>query len=219
MTTTTRLPIGFLPPARREVVLALRRAGEARAGDLSGDLDISVGAVRQQLTALHSDGLIARRSQVTGPGRPKHFYTLTPAAEALFRHDCDLVTRSLAEFLTSEAPEVLERFIDLGVGRWESLIPPAASDTAVALKARIQVVARWLDGEGFMPEVRPARDGYDVVLHNCPVLALASGTPTLCARTSDGLGKVMHDCDMSRPEWRLAGDRRCTYRFVQSPRP
>ena len=37
--------------------------------------------VRQHLAVLARDGLVRHREQREGPGRPKHYYALTPVAE------------------------------------------------------------------------------------------------------------------------------------------
>jgi predicted ArsR family transcriptional regulator len=207
--------LSYLPPTRREIVLALRRRGESRARDLAKALGISVGAIRQQLAALQSDGIVRCDERINGPGRPKHFYDLAPAADDLFRQDSRDLVRDLAEFVEHRAPEVMEEFIDTSVGRWEVKIPASAGDRTRELPDRLSWLARWLDDEGFMPTIRVARGsgGFNLTLHNCPLLPLVSGTTRVCDRTQAGMERVFGDCGVTRTEWRGAGDRFCTYRF------
>ena len=73
-----------LSVSAREVVLALKKRGEARASEIAEALGITPSGVRQHLSALRADGLVAYRTIHAGPGRPKFAYFLTEPAEALF---------------------------------------------------------------------------------------------------------------------------------------
>jgi len=211
--------LAYMPPTRREIVLLLRRRGESRAEELAGWVGVSAGAVRQQLAALTSDGYVITHERVNGPGRPKHFYELAPAADELFRQDAREIAGGLAAFLEERAPGLLDEYLDRDVGRWETKIPSEAGDQDRELPDRLSRLARWLDDEGFMPSVRVAKAnaGFDVTLNNCPVLCLAMGTRKVCERTEVGLRLVFSDCEISRTEWRGSGDRSCTYRFEARP--
>src|SRR5215468_8503555 len=89
--------------------------------DLSKGLGITDNAVRQHLTALERDGIVARgETQFTG-GRPEHLYGLTTAGEELFpRHYswfAELLIESLREEQGTDAlRERLER-MGKAVGR------------------------------------------------------------------------------------------------------
>src|SRR5450759_2273108 len=73
-----------LSVSAREVVLALKKRGEARASEIAEALGITPSGVRQHLSVLRADGLVAYRTIHAGPGRPKFAYFLTEPAEALF---------------------------------------------------------------------------------------------------------------------------------------
>jgi predicted ArsR family transcriptional regulator len=122
-------------------------------------------------------------------------------------------------FLEERAPDLLDEYLDTGVGRWEAKIPVEAGDQGRELPDRVSRLARWLDDEGFMPSVRVARGnaGFDLTLNNCPVLCLAMGTKKVCDRTEVGLRLVFSDCEITRSEWRGSGDRCCTYHFEARP--
>lgn len=211
--------LAYMPATRREIVLLLRRRGESRAEELAASVGVSVGAVRQQLSALTSDGFVITRERISGPGRPKHFYGLAPVADDLFRQDGRQIAGGLAAFLEERAPELLDEYLDRDVGRWETKIPAEAGDKARELPDRMSRLARWLDDEGFMPSVRVAKgDGaFDLTLNNCPVLCLAMGSTKVCDRTEEGLRQVFNDVEIIRTEWRGSGDRCCTYRFKAPP--
>jgi DeoR family suf operon transcriptional repressor len=68
---THRSPLAELPPARRALLLALRRAGEAGAEELADGLRVTPSAVRQQLRALAARELVVHRDVAEGRGRPR----------------------------------------------------------------------------------------------------------------------------------------------------
>src|SRR3954462_13669456 len=69
--------------SRRGILMVLKKRGRARAEELAEELGITASAVRQHLTGLLGDGLVAFEEVRSGPGRPKHVYRLTPAAGTL----------------------------------------------------------------------------------------------------------------------------------------
>ena len=75
----------FFQSTRGRIVTELRRRGAASAVDLAGQFGLSANAVRQQLVCLERDGFVAERSVKRGPTKPTLEYSLTPAAETLFR--------------------------------------------------------------------------------------------------------------------------------------
>ena len=96
-----------LPGTRRQLLEVLKRRGEARAEELAEALSVTVSAARQHLAALQAAGLVAYRELKGTPGRPKHVYHLTPAAEELFPKSYDELATELLEFVGEEAPDLL----------------------------------------------------------------------------------------------------------------
>jgi DeoR family suf operon transcriptional repressor len=61
----------------------LRRSGAATVIDLAREMGVTSTAIRQRLQRLMADGVIARRTQRKGRGRPNHRYSLTDKGERL----------------------------------------------------------------------------------------------------------------------------------------
>lgn len=61
------------------IVDYLRRHAAATVGDLVEFTGVTATAVRQRLTRLMEQDLVARQSEAAGRGRPMHRYSLTPA--------------------------------------------------------------------------------------------------------------------------------------------
>ena len=98
-----------LSPAQRQVLVALKRAGEATAADLAAALEISAAAVRQHLSTLRAAGLVLAERQRGQPGRPVERYRGTDLAERLFEMpDADLSTEILG-FVAEADPALVGR--------------------------------------------------------------------------------------------------------------
>ncbi|MGI9645242.1 MAG: helix-turn-helix domain-containing protein, partial [Ilumatobacteraceae bacterium] len=71
--------------ARRDVLYAVRRRGEARVDDVAAALDITVTGARAHLTALADQGLVtASQELATGRGRPLFRYRVTTDTDRPF---------------------------------------------------------------------------------------------------------------------------------------
>lgn len=81
--------------ADRTIVDFLRRKGEATVADLVELLGVTATAVRQRLTRLMDQGLVARQSEAVGRGRPTHRYSLTPAGVRSAGNNYDLLAQAL----------------------------------------------------------------------------------------------------------------------------
>src|SRR5207248_6114338 len=99
-------------PTRRQILEALKKGGELSADDLAEQLELTTSGVRQHLVALTSDGLVAHHQVREGPGRPKHCYHLTAAADALFPRAYSDLTNELLGYASDDDPELVERLFE-----------------------------------------------------------------------------------------------------------
>jgi DNA-binding transcriptional ArsR family regulator len=70
------LPLVSLSGSAYDVLLTLKKRGEARAEEIAEALGVTPSGVRQHLSALRAEGLVAYRKSRAGPGRPKFAYRL-----------------------------------------------------------------------------------------------------------------------------------------------
>src|ERR1700731_1116504 len=107
--------------------------------DLSKGLGITDNAVRQHLTALERDGMVARGETKSTGGRPEQLYGLTTAGHELFpRHYswfAELLINSLREEQGTDA--LRERLESMGkaVGRQVTIRLAEAKDKAERIRA------------------------------------------------------------------------------------
>jgi DeoR family suf operon transcriptional repressor len=211
--------MGVARTTRDGILAALKRRGEARAEDLAAALGVTVSAMRQHLVALTGEGLVGHREVRGGPGRPKHFYFLTDAAESLFPKTYDELTNELLDYVADESPELLERVFER---RRERRVAGARARLAAAgpaLSDKVDELARILDEDGYLAEVVPSPSGaggggggaFRVVEHNCAILGVAARYGQACVSELDFIRTVLPEATVERVSHIMAGQRQCAY--------
>jgi len=204
-----------LPATRRELLVNLRKHGEARAEQLAKELGVTVGAVRQHLQGLAAADLVEHREERPGPGRPRHVYRLAPAAEALFPRAYGELTVELLDYIGDEDPELVARAFErrrqARVERTRERLDGLSFDDRVA------EVARVLDEDGYLADVEPlpvdeaGRTGWRIREHNCAILAVAQRYGHACSAEIAFLREVLPDADVTRVSHILTGAHACVY--------
>ena len=202
-----------LPGTRRQLLEVLKRRGEARAEELAEALGVTVSAARQHLAALQASHFVAYRELKGTPGRPKHVYHLTPAAEELFPKSYDEFATDLLEFMGEEAPDLLERMFEKR--RQARLVRTRERLAGKSFDARLAEIAVILDEDGYLTAVERLDDGsYVLQEHNCAILGVARVSQIPCTSEIDFLREALPDATVERVAHMLGGQHRCAYRIV-----
>jgi DeoR family suf operon transcriptional repressor len=200
-----------LPAGRRAVLSSLKTRGEATAEELAEELAVTVGAIRQQLGPLGEDGLVAHRDERRGPGRPRRWYCLTPAAESLFPKRYGQLTNQLLGFIEESDPELLaEAFERRGRQR------QARAEIRLAgldLDGKVAELARILDEDGYLASCEADGPGqWRITELNCAILDVARQHHQACGSELAFLRSVLPDAKVERVTHILAGAHACSYR-------
>jgi DeoR family suf operon transcriptional repressor len=199
-----------LPATRRELLELIKRQGEADVELIASRLGITVSGTRQHLTALEADGLVRHRQERTGPGRPKHFFELTPAGDALFPRNYVDLANELLTYVEDEDPELLVRIFDKRAQR--RLERARLRSEGLSFSERVKLVASILDEDGYLADFDERPDGSFVVTeHNCAVLAIAQQHRHACSTELAFLQALLPDADVTRIAHRLNGGHVCAY--------
>jgi len=197
------LDVSGFASSKREILLILKREGQADLQALSDKLGVSKMAVHRHARDLEARGLVERVTVRGGAGRPRLALKLSPQA-------ADLFPRAYADVSCAAL-----RFIEEKMGREgvrEALRRRQADvaksyraklDAAADLGARVRQLATLRDQEGYMAEARDVKGGqFEILEHNCPILAIA--------------GDYWEACDVEREMFRkLLGARvETTHRVV-----
>jgi DeoR family suf operon transcriptional repressor len=215
-TASTTPTLDSLPTTRRAILLTVKKRGEARAEELADALSITASAVRQHLTGLAADGLVAHRERKDGPGRPKHLWHLTAAAEGLFPRAYGELTNELLDYVSAEDPALVER---LFARRRQRRIENANARLAgLSFDDKVAELARILDEDGYLADwVRQPDGSFDIVEHNCAILSVALRYGNACSSELEFLRAVVPEATIERTSHMVAGAHHCGYRV--SPRP
>jgi DeoR family suf operon transcriptional repressor len=200
---------------RDGILAALKRQGEARAEELAAAMGVTVSALRQHLVSLTGEGLVGHREVRSGPGRPKHYYFLTEAAESRFPKTYDELTNELLDYVADESPELLERVFER---RRQRRVDGASARLAAAgptLADQVAELARILDEDGYLAEVVDWPSGgpgaMRVIEHNCAILGVAARYGQACTSELDFIRTVLPGATVERVSHMMAGQRQCAY--------
>jgi predicted ArsR family transcriptional regulator len=181
---------------------------------LSKRLGITDNAVRQHLTALERDGIVAKGAMQSTGGRPEQLFGLTTAGHELFprRYSwfAELLISSLREEQGTEA--LRERLEGMGkaVGRQVATRVAGAKDKA----DRVRVLSEIMRELGYQSEsVDTSNEELPAIeATNCVFHSLAQRYPEVChfdlAMMSEVIGSdVIHD------ECMVRGGNVCRFKF------
>lgn len=202
--------LATLPSTRREILVSLKRRGEARAEELAGDLGITASAVRQHLGGLVMLGFVSHSERKGGPGRPKHVYHLTDSAEGLFPKTYSELTNEVLSIVADEDPGLVDRVFER---RRDRRIDGArARLDGRDFAGRVAELAAILDEDGYLAEWEALGDGrFRITEHNCAVLGVAQRYGQACSSEIEFLRAVLPDASVERVAHMIAGEHRCAY--------
>ena len=203
-----------MPELRRVLLARLKFAGESTGASLAAHAGVSYEAVRQQVSVLVTEGLVARRpAPAGGRGRPAARYVLTPAGDHYFakRYD-DLAVELIDAAAGVLGPEALRRLLEsLTDARVETWAPRLAG---LSVDERLEALREiYLDDDPFTA-VEVFDDGPRLIERNCPFLNVAARRPALCSVTVSTLTRLL-GAEVVREERFQAGDGRCVFRVLR----
>jgi DeoR family suf operon transcriptional repressor len=199
-----------LSASRQELLLALKKAGEARAEELADALGVTVSAVRQQLDGLLADGLVRYSEVRAGRGRPKHVYQVTREAEGLFPKAYGGLTNELLDYVTDSDPELVDRIFERRrQRRTEGALARVEGKDFAAKVAELAII---LDEDGYLADFEALPDGtFRVTEHNCAVLDVAERYGLACSSEIAFLRDVLPEARVERVSHMIAGAHSCAY--------
>ena len=191
----------------------VRMEGEASARMLAQSLELSLGAVRHHLIILERDGLLLRRQQRHGVGKPANLYRLSPKGEESFPKNYDKLLSAVLDQLESEGgvpkvEDLLRRLARKLVRERTGGAIPASRDE------RIDLLVNLFEAEGFQPQVESSENSLQLRQLTCPYHSVAMEHPEICC-----LDKELIECTLGiqveLAEWRPNGDGSCVFVEVQ----
>lgn len=220
-----------LTPAKKRVLELIKRSGPCTPAELAAELGRTEVALRQHLQVLQEEGLVRDgRRPPKGRGRPATEWTLTEAARSLFpdRHG-DLTVQLIDAAKESFGEEGLRRLLESRLRAQLEVYRRELPTEGASLRQKLEALARRRTQEGYMAEVRTARemgagdvaeveDGSGETLylleHHCPICDAARSCVGLCARELELFSAYLGSgVEVERVRHLLAEGDRCVYRI------
>ncbi|MGH9281050.1 MAG: helix-turn-helix transcriptional regulator [Acidimicrobiales bacterium] len=196
--------------SRNDLLLALKKAGEARAEELAATLGVTVSAVRQQVDALQSEGLVTFREERGGRGRPKHHYRLTREAEGFFPKSYGDLTNELLGYVTDAQPELIDAIFERR--RERRTVQAQARVAGKPFPEQVEELARILDEDGYLADFEALPNGtFRITEHNCAVLDVAERYGKACSSEIGFLRDVLPGASVERVSHMISGAHSCAY--------
>lgn len=208
-------PLADLSPAQRQVVIALKRRGEASAEELAEALGISPSGVRQHLATLRVAGVVATRQERGRPGRPTDLYHSTDLAESVFPKASVDLSIELLKYVEEEDPQLVSRIFRR---RRHRRVEQAQTQlVGKNLDEKIAFLAYMLDEEGYLADFEKLPSGaYRMTLHSCAIWGVASQYAEACTTELEFLREVLPETDIVRVAHKVAGAFTCGYEIRKS---
>ena len=203
-------PLEHLPTTWQEILKYLKQHGEARAEAIAAALSMTPSGVRQHLTVLARDGLVRHREWRDGPGRPKHLYALTPAADAFFPRAYAELVNELLDYVGDADPALVAKLFERRGDR--RLCRTLERTRGLGFRERVAEIAAILDEDGYLAEFEARPDGsFLLTEHNCAVLGVAQRFGHACTSELQYLQAAMPDAEVRRVSHIIAGAHACAY--------
>jgi len=203
--------------ADRALLDLIRRHGPLTVLEMGGLLEVTPTAVRNRLTRLVGSGLVERRAEHGGRGRPKHTYRASAEAhKRLGQNYADLALVLWDEMMNSVEDRKLRRFL---FGRITDRMAELyrAQITGDAWEGRLVQLGTILHGHGIEAEVTSQADSPPILKqHSCPYFALAETDRAVCAMERKMFEKVLGR-GLRLSQCRLDGHRSCDFEAKPLP--
>jgi predicted ArsR family transcriptional regulator len=196
----------------RSLLDLIRRHGPLTVAEMADRLAVTATAVRNRLTRLVGSGMVERRAERGGRGRPKHTYQASITAhKRLGQNYADLALILWDEMMSTVEDRKLRRLL---FGRITERLAELyrAQMTGVEWERRMVQLGTILHDRGIEAEVTGGDGGMMPVLkqHSCPYYELAEADRAVCAMERKMFEKVLGR-SLRLSQCRLDGHRSCDF--------
>jgi predicted ArsR family transcriptional regulator len=199
----------FFQTTRGRIVQSLKQHRVRTAAQLSEEHGVTANAIRQHLSRLGRDGLVAERAERIGRTKPTLVYSLTEEGEGLFPQRYPLLLSVLMDELQrEEGPERLKELF-ANIGR-RSAERHAERFRGKDLPGVVEELASFLRERGVIVEYERSGDGFTFREHNCPFRENVSAHPEICAMVHTLMEHVLPEKPLQTASI-AAGDSRCEF--------
>ena len=200
---------------RKDILDFLRARSHATVKEIGEHLNLTATGIRQHLTVLERDGLVAATEERGHVGRPALVYRLTADGDALYpkKYD-DLANALIEEAHALLGPQALQQLMRNVASRFAQ--PHLARLERLPLAERVEEVERILVERGNVASCAREGEEYFLEKHTCPFWNVATKNSAVCALDVQFIRELV-GTDARLTTSLLRGDDSCTFRV--KPRP
>lgn len=201
----------------RPLLDLIRRRGPVGVPAMAAALGVTATAVRNRLTRLVESGLVERKAEPGGRGRPSYSYQATPEAHKRLGQNYGDLAVALWEEMMSSVPDAKLRRLLFGRVTQRLADVYRSQLSAEAWELRMVELGTVLHDRGVEAEVVRGEGMLPVLVqHSCPYHELAEADHAICALERKMFEKVLgRSLRLSR--CRLDGDRSCDFEAKPTP--
>jgi predicted ArsR family transcriptional regulator len=197
---------------RSLLALLLRHKSGLSVDELTAHLSISRNAVRQHLSSLESEGLVAVGNVRRGVGRPTQLYALTPLGAEQFPRQYSLLSGLLLSALREmQGSAGVSALLAAIAGRMAAQHGHRVTGETVAERATS--VAGFLNELGYAAQSDAAGASAEITAVNCVYHHLAAEFPEVCQLDMDLIGRLT-GAQVEQTECMLRGGECCRFRLT-----
>jgi predicted ArsR family transcriptional regulator len=194
---------------RERVLHTLLVRERCTINDLAEAVEINPISVRHHIAKLEADGSVTSEEERHGVGRPRRMYFLTEKGREQFpTRYIRLTLRLLEQLKEALPPPVVERIFEQMAREMAATYRDEAE--GMTPEARLELVRKLLNHEGFNVEVKKEGDTYLIRESNCPYFHIGQNHPEVCSVDQTLITTIL-DVPAQKVQCLLHGDAHCTY--------
>lgn len=194
---------------RERVLHTLLMRERCTVNDLAEAVEINPISVRHHISKLEAENLVASAEERHGVGRPRRMYYLTEKGREQFPTRYIRLTVRLLEQLKESLPApIVERIFEQMAVEMASTYRSEAE--GLNPEARLELLRRLLNIEGFNVEVLKEGDSYIIRESNCPYFHIGQNHPEVCSVDQTLISTIL-EVPAQKIQCLLHGDAHCTY--------
>jgi predicted ArsR family transcriptional regulator len=195
---------------RQQILDYLRKERRATVKQLGELLGLTSTGVRQHLSVLERDGLIAAREERGHVGRPALVYTLTEQGDAIYPKKYDQLANVLIEEIRGVAgAQGLQTILRKVAARFAE--PYGERVDGLPLADRVSEACGVIRERGCLADFRQEGDDWLISQYTCPFPNVARRNSGVCALDVEFV-RTLVGADARLTKSLLRGDDSCTYR-------
>jgi predicted ArsR family transcriptional regulator len=194
---------------RKDILDLLRSHGQATVREIGDELGLTATGIRQHLTVLERDGLVASHEERGHVGRPALVYRLTADGDALYPKKYDELANALIEEARKVlGPPALAQLMKSVANRFAA--PHVARLAAKPHAERVEAVNEILESRGNIVSHTEGEGEHSLCKHTCEYWNVATKNSIVCALDVEFVRQLVGS-DARLTTSLLRGDDCCTF--------